>query len=128
MVQLVEGAGRLRRRGRERRAVLPGLPCRPRWRSEDPPVPANCVRLARRLHETIGTPSRPRRRSGSQRWVLPPIDLVPEFLPVIGPLDDVIVVALDSATSPGRCRRRPCWRHGMAIHAPFDRLLGTSSR
>ena len=27
-------------------------------------------------------------------WVLSPIDLIPEFLPVIGPLDDVIVVAL----------------------------------
>ncbi len=27
-------------------------------------------------------------------WVLSPVDLVPEFLPVIGPLDDVVVVAL----------------------------------
>jgi len=27
-------------------------------------------------------------------WLLSPIDLVPEFLPVIGPLDDVVVVAL----------------------------------
>lgn len=27
-------------------------------------------------------------------WVASPIDLIPEFLPVIGPLDDVIVVAL----------------------------------
>ena len=27
-------------------------------------------------------------------WVLSPIDLIPEFLPVIGRLDDVIVVAL----------------------------------
>ena len=27
-------------------------------------------------------------------WVLSPIDLLPEFLPVIGPLDDVLVVAL----------------------------------
>jgi uncharacterized membrane protein YkvA (DUF1232 family) len=27
-------------------------------------------------------------------WVVSPIDLVPEFLPVIGPLDDVVVVAL----------------------------------
>lgn len=27
-------------------------------------------------------------------WVVSPIDLLPEFLPVIGPLDDVIVVAL----------------------------------
>jgi uncharacterized membrane protein YkvA (DUF1232 family) len=27
-------------------------------------------------------------------WLISPIDLIPEFLPVIGPLDDVIVVAL----------------------------------
>ena len=27
-------------------------------------------------------------------WVASPIDLIPEFLPVIGPLDDVIAVAL----------------------------------
>ena len=27
-------------------------------------------------------------------WVLSPIDLIPEFIPIIGPLDDVVVVAL----------------------------------
>ncbi|MFA5774916.1 MAG: DUF1232 domain-containing protein [Ilumatobacteraceae bacterium] len=27
-------------------------------------------------------------------WVVSPIDLIPEFIPVIGPLDDIIVVAL----------------------------------
>jgi uncharacterized membrane protein YkvA (DUF1232 family) len=27
-------------------------------------------------------------------WLLSPIDLVPEFLPMIGPLDDLLVVAL----------------------------------
>src|SRR5215207_3668764 len=27
-------------------------------------------------------------------WVLSPIDLIPEFLPVIGPLDDVVAVVL----------------------------------
>jgi uncharacterized membrane protein YkvA (DUF1232 family) len=27
-------------------------------------------------------------------WLLSPIDLLPEFLPVIGPLDDVLVVAM----------------------------------
>ena len=27
-------------------------------------------------------------------WVLSPIDLIPEFLPVIGPLDDVVALAL----------------------------------
>lgn len=27
-------------------------------------------------------------------WVISPIDLIPEFLPIIGPIDDVVVVAL----------------------------------
>jgi uncharacterized membrane protein YkvA (DUF1232 family) len=27
-------------------------------------------------------------------WVLSPIDLIPEFIPVIGPLDDIVIVAL----------------------------------
>lgn len=40
-----------------------------------------------------------RRRPPAWRRILPPsvlspIDLIPEFLPVIGPLDDVVVVAL----------------------------------
>jgi len=31
---------------------------------------------------------------GAIVWLISPIDLVPEFIPVLGPLDDVIVVAL----------------------------------
>ncbi|MDH4112052.1 MAG: DUF1232 domain-containing protein [Actinomycetota bacterium] len=31
---------------------------------------------------------------GALVWVLSPIDLVPEFIPVLGPLDDVIVLGL----------------------------------
>lgn len=27
-------------------------------------------------------------------WLLSPIDLIPEFLPIVGPLDDVVVLAL----------------------------------
>ena len=36
-------------------------------------------------------------------WLLSPIDLVPEFLPVIGPLDDVVVVALALRYAASRC-------------------------
>ncbi|MGH2630482.1 MAG: YkvA family protein [Actinomycetota bacterium] len=31
---------------------------------------------------------------GALLWLLSPIDLVPEFIPVLGPLDDIIVVGL----------------------------------
>ena len=27
-------------------------------------------------------------------WTLSPIDLIPEFVPIIGPLDDLVVIAL----------------------------------
>ena len=54
-----------------------------------------CATTARRLRRD---PRVPRRAKVAVVialcWVLSPIDLIPEFLPVIGPLDDVLVVAL----------------------------------
>src|SRR4051794_2669228 len=54
-----------------------------------------CVTAARRLR---GRPEVPRRAKLALLvaivWVLSPIDLIPEFLPVIGPLDDVVAVVL----------------------------------
>jgi uncharacterized membrane protein YkvA (DUF1232 family) len=55
----------------------------------------DCVTTIRRLR---GDPRVPRRAKVvvvlAGLWLLSPIDLLPEFLPVIGPLDDVVVVAL----------------------------------
>lgn len=54
-----------------------------------------CVTTARRLRRDPRVPRRARIAVGfAALWVMSPIDLIPEFLPVIGPLDDVIVVAL----------------------------------
>lgn len=54
-----------------------------------------CVTAARRLRSN---PQVPRRAKIALLvailWVLSPIDLIPEFLPVIGPLDDVVAVVL----------------------------------
>jgi uncharacterized membrane protein YkvA (DUF1232 family) len=54
-----------------------------------------CVTAARRLR---GHPAVPRRAKIALLvavvWVVSPIDLLPEFLPVIGPLDDVVAVVL----------------------------------
>ena len=54
-----------------------------------------CVTTARRLR---GDPRVPRRVKVALLiaavWLLSPIDLIPEFLPVIGPLDDIVVIAL----------------------------------
>lgn len=54
-----------------------------------------CVTTARRLRCDPRVPRRAKLAVGfAALWVLSPIDLIPEFLPVIGPLDDVVVVAL----------------------------------
>ncbi|MBW0090977.1 DUF1232 domain-containing protein [Pseudonocardia sp. KRD-184] len=54
-----------------------------------------CVTTARRLRNS---PAVPRRAKVALLvaivWVVSPIDLLPEFLPVIGPLDDVVAVVL----------------------------------
>jgi len=57
-------------------------------------IPA-CLTTVRRLRRD---PRVPRRAKVAVvvagLWLASPIDLLPEFLPVIGPLDDVVVVAL----------------------------------
>jgi uncharacterized membrane protein YkvA (DUF1232 family) len=54
-----------------------------------------CVTAARTLRKN---PEVPRRAKVALAvaivWVISPIDLLPEFLPVIGPLDDVVAVVL----------------------------------
>lgn len=53
------------------------------------------VTLIRTLRHDPEVPRRAKLALGfAALWVLSPIDLIPEFLPVIGPLDDIIVVAL----------------------------------
>ena len=54
-----------------------------------------CVTTARRLRTDPRVPRRVKVAVAfAGLWVLSPIDLIPEFLPVIGPLDDIVVVAL----------------------------------
>ena len=54
-----------------------------------------CVTTARRLRKDPRVPRRVKLAVGfAGLWVLSPIDLIPEFLPIIGPLDDIVVVAL----------------------------------
>ena len=54
-----------------------------------------CVTTARRLRRDPRVPRRVKAAVAlAGLWVLSPIDLIPEFLPVICPLDDVVVVAL----------------------------------
>ena len=55
----------------------------------------DCATLLRRLWRDPRLPRRARVALAlATLWVLSPVDLVPELLPVVGPLDDVVVVAL----------------------------------
>jgi uncharacterized membrane protein YkvA (DUF1232 family) len=79
-----------------------------------------CVTTARRLR---ADPAVPRRAKVAMLvailWVLSPIDLLPEFLPVIGPLDDVVAVVLLL-----RCAARAIPRDVLLAAWPADpRLL-----
>ncbi|WP_245773996.1 YkvA family protein [Pseudonocardia ammonioxydans] len=54
-----------------------------------------CVSTARRLRRSPAVPRHAKiALLVAVLWVISPIDLIPEFLPMIGPLDDVIAVVL----------------------------------
>jgi uncharacterized membrane protein YkvA (DUF1232 family) len=57
-------------------------------------------------------------------WVVSPIDLIPEFLPVIGPLDDVVVVALALRFAARRVPRDAIEQAWPGERRILDRLLG----
>ena len=85
----------------------------------------DCVTAIRRLR---GDPRVPGRAKVAivlaALWLASPIDLIPEFLPVIGPLDDVVVVAL-ALRYAGRQVPRPvlldAWPGDTSL---LERLLG----
>lgn len=54
-----------------------------------------CLTTMRRLRRHPAVPHRARLAIAvAAVYVISPVDLIPEFIPVIGPLDDVVVVAL----------------------------------
>jgi uncharacterized membrane protein YkvA (DUF1232 family) len=85
------------------------------------------LRLVRRLLADPAT-TRGHRAAliGLMVWIASPIDLVPEFLPVIGPLDDLVVTALVLrwvARGVGRNRLRELWPGPPEGFALLERLL-----
>ena len=84
-----------------------------------------CVTTARRLR---GDPRVPRRAKLAVAlagvWVLSPIDLIPELLPIIGPLDDVIVVALAFRYAARRVPREVLFEAWPAEPRILERLVG----
>ena len=90
-------------------------------------VPA-CVTTTRRLRHDPRVPRRVRWAVVlAGLWVLSPVDLIPEFLPVIGPLDDVVVVALVLRYAARRIPREALVEAWAGEAHVLDRLLGDST-
>jgi uncharacterized membrane protein YkvA (DUF1232 family) len=87
-----------------------------------------CLTLARRLRADPRVPWQARAAVVvAGLWVLSPIDLLPEFLPVIGPLDDVVVVALALRYAARRVPREVLLEAWSGEPRLLERLLGSSS-
>ena len=85
----------------------------------------DCVTVVRRLRRDPRVPRRVRVAVVfAALWVLSPIDLIPEFLPVIGPLDDVVVVALVLRYAARRVPREVLLEAWPGRPELLNRLLG----
>ena len=88
-----------------------------------------CVTTSRRLRKHPDVP-----RSAkiamlvAVLWVVSPIDLLPEFLPVIGPLDDVVAVVLLLRFAARRVPREVLLEAWPTDPALLERVLGGAAR
>ena len=85
----------------------------------------DCVTTIRRLRGDPGVPRRAKVVVAlAGLWLLSPIDLLPEFLPVIGPLDDVVVTALALRYAARRIPRETLAAAWPGDPRLLERLLG----
>jgi uncharacterized membrane protein YkvA (DUF1232 family) len=85
-----------------------------------------CVTLVRRLRADPRVPWQAKAAVVvAGLWVLSPFDLLPEFLPVIGSLDDVVVVALALRYAARRVSREVLLEAWPGDPRLLERLLGT---
>jgi uncharacterized membrane protein YkvA (DUF1232 family) len=88
-----------------------------------------CVTLLRRLRNDPRVPASVKIAVlFAILWVLSPIDLIPEFLPVIGPLDDIVVVILVIRYAARRIPRVALDDAWPGERRLLDRLLGAPAR
>jgi uncharacterized membrane protein YkvA (DUF1232 family) len=84
-----------------------------------------CVTTARRLRRDPRVPRRAKLAVAfAALWVISPIDLIPEFLPVIGPLDDVVVIALALRYAARQVPREVLFEAWPAEPRLLERLVG----
>ena len=87
-----------------------------------------CLTTTRRLRRDSRVPRRAKVAVAvAGLWVLSPVVLIPEFLPIIGPLDDVIVVALAFRYAARQIPRDVLLEAWPAEERILLRLLGAKS-
>jgi uncharacterized membrane protein YkvA (DUF1232 family) len=87
-----------------------------------------CITLVRRLRADPRVPWQAKAAVvQAGLWVLSPVDLLPEFLPVIGPLDDVVVVALALRYAARRVPRELILEAWPGEPRLLERLIGTAA-
>jgi uncharacterized membrane protein YkvA (DUF1232 family) len=87
------------------------------------------VRLVRRLIGDRSVPFGARAALvGLLAWLVSPIDLIPEFVPLLGPLDDVVVaiIVLRYVRRVGDEGLRSYWPGSSEGYALLERLLGVT--
>lgn len=85
-----------------------------------------CVTTIRVLRKNPAVPRRARIAIAiAGLWVISPIDLIPEFLPIIGPLDDIVVVALAFRYAARQIPEQVLFDAWPADPALLKRLIGT---
>ena len=88
-----------------------------------------CVTTARRLRKHPDVPRSAKIAAlAAIVWVVSPIDLLPEFLPVIGPLDDVVAVVLLLRFAARRVPREVLLQAWPSDPQLLERLLGNGSK
>ena len=88
-----------------------------------------CVTTVRRLRRDQRVPRRAKVVLVlAGLWVLSPIDLIPEFIPVIGPLDDVLVVAFAFRYAARQVPREVLFEAWPAEPRILERLIPTPAK
>jgi uncharacterized membrane protein YkvA (DUF1232 family) len=92
-------------------------------------VVPDVLRLVRDLLRDRSVPLRPRLALlGLLAWLISPIDLIPEFIPVLGPLDDVVVAVLVLRYVRRRLGEDELRRRWRGTSEGFELLLGILGR
>jgi uncharacterized membrane protein YkvA (DUF1232 family) len=85
----------------------------------------DCITTVRRLRKDPRVPRKAKLAIVfAGLWVASPIDLIPEFLPIIGPLDDIVVVALALRYAGRQVPRDVLLQAWPGEPRLLDRLLG----